>query len=178
MTIEIVFETHSTTEDNETGFATGWLPGRLSEAGRTQARELGTRRRDDRLAAVFTSDLQRAIETSDIAFEGMSIPTFRDWRLRECNYGDWNGAPGPQVHGDRSAWIDKPYPNGESWRQATDRVAPAIEDIRNLFDGKRMLVIGHIATRWGLEYLVHGRPVEELAAEAFEWQPGWEYRLD
>jgi hypothetical protein len=47
-----------------------------------------------------------------------------------------------------------------------------------LFDGKRMLVIGHIATRWGLEYLVHGRPVEELAAEAFEWQPGWEYRLD
>jgi len=28
MTIQIVFETHSTTEDNENGIATGWLPGR------------------------------------------------------------------------------------------------------------------------------------------------------
>ena len=30
MTIELVFETHSTTDDNERGFATGWLPGVLS----------------------------------------------------------------------------------------------------------------------------------------------------
>ena len=28
MTIEIVFETHSTTEDNEKGSATGWRPGK------------------------------------------------------------------------------------------------------------------------------------------------------
>lgn len=177
MAIEIVFETHSTTEDNETGFATGWLPGRLSAAGCRQAREIGNRRREDGLAAVFTSDLSRAIETSDVAFEGTAIPMFRDWRLRECNYGDWNGAPGPQVHGNRSAWIDRPYPGGESWRQATERVARAIADIRGLFDGKRVLVIGHIATRWGLEHVVHGRSVEDLAAETFQWQEGWEYRL-
>jgi hypothetical protein len=30
VTIRIVFETHSTTEDNENGIGTGWLPGRLS----------------------------------------------------------------------------------------------------------------------------------------------------
>ena len=30
MAIELVFETHSITEDNELGRATGWLPGRLS----------------------------------------------------------------------------------------------------------------------------------------------------
>jgi hypothetical protein len=35
--IELVFETHSTTEDNEQGRATGWLPGRLSDRGRLQA---------------------------------------------------------------------------------------------------------------------------------------------
>jgi hypothetical protein len=39
--IEIVFETHSTTEDNEAGRATGWLPGRLSPRGRAEAAELG-----------------------------------------------------------------------------------------------------------------------------------------
>ena len=49
--IELVYETHSTTTDNEMGVATGWLPGRLSEAGRELARALGERRRDDGLAA-------------------------------------------------------------------------------------------------------------------------------
>ncbi len=57
--VEIVYETHSTTTDNEAGIATGWLPGRLSERGRRQARELGERRRTGDFAAVFTSDLPK-----------------------------------------------------------------------------------------------------------------------
>jgi hypothetical protein len=36
--IELVFETHPTTVDNERGHATGWLPGQLSEQGKAQAR--------------------------------------------------------------------------------------------------------------------------------------------
>jgi 2,3-bisphosphoglycerate-dependent phosphoglycerate mutase len=68
MTIEIIFETHSTSEDNEYGRATGWLPGKLSATGRRQARELGLRRSDDGIAAVFSSDLGRAVETARIAF--------------------------------------------------------------------------------------------------------------
>jgi len=41
MAISLVYETHSTTLDNEAGVATGWLPGELSPAGRGGARELG-----------------------------------------------------------------------------------------------------------------------------------------
>ena len=59
MAIELVFETHSITVDNELGKATGWLPGRLSDRGRTLAKRLGDRRADDGIAAVFTSDLAR-----------------------------------------------------------------------------------------------------------------------
>lgn len=44
MAIELVFETHSMTVDNEQGRATGWLPGQLSDQGRVQARRLGDRR--------------------------------------------------------------------------------------------------------------------------------------
>ncbi|MDQ2879898.1 MAG: hypothetical protein M3Y48_01215 [Actinomycetota bacterium] len=49
----IVFETHSWSEDNDRGVATGWLPGRLSERGRELARQLGARRRDDGLARLL-----------------------------------------------------------------------------------------------------------------------------
>ena len=85
MSVEVVFETHSTSEDNEAGIATGWLPGRLSAAGREQARELGERRRNDGVAVVFTSDLGRAVETAEIAFAGSPLPVVPDARLRECN---------------------------------------------------------------------------------------------
>ena len=55
MSIEIVYETHALTEDNERGIATGWLPGRLSVRGRDNAVQMGQRRRDDRISAVFSS---------------------------------------------------------------------------------------------------------------------------
>ena len=94
MSVRIVFETHQTTEDNDAGIATGWLPGRLSALGRRQAGELGGRRRLDGLAAVFSSDLHRAVETVDLAFpDAGRPPTLLDWRLRECDYGDLNGTP-------------------------------------------------------------------------------------
>ena len=38
MSVQLVYETHSLTLDNEDGVATGWLPGTLSPAGREQAR--------------------------------------------------------------------------------------------------------------------------------------------
>jgi broad specificity phosphatase PhoE len=116
--IELVFETHSITEDNEWGRATGWLPGRLSPRGRELARELGLRRRDDGIAAVFSSDLRRAAETATLAFEDPAIPVLLDWRLRECDYGRRNGMPVAELHASRSDHLDRPYPGGESWRQA------------------------------------------------------------
>ena len=61
MSTQIVFETHSLTEDNDRGRATGWLDGRLSERGRALARELGERRANDNIAAVFVSDLGRRL---------------------------------------------------------------------------------------------------------------------
>ncbi len=94
MNLRLVFETHATSEDNERGVATGWNGGRLSEAGRRQATELGRRRRDDGVDAVFSSDLRRAVETAEIAFAGSGIPVFLDWRLRECDYGELNSMPG------------------------------------------------------------------------------------
>jgi 2,3-bisphosphoglycerate-dependent phosphoglycerate mutase len=176
--VEIVFETHSTTEDNEAGLATGWLPGRLSAAGRENARAVGERRRDDGLAAVFTSDLGRALETVGIAFAGSTVPVLHDWRLRECDYGSRNGAPRSEVHDVRWDYLDAPYPGGESWREAVARVGRFLDDLPTRWAGERVLVVGHGATRWAFDHFLDGRSLEELLDdEDFAWQEGWEYRL-
>ena len=175
MTVDVVYETHSTSEDNEAGIATGWLPGRLSAAGRERARELGERRRDDGIAVVFTSDLGRAVETAEIAFGGSALPLIEDARLRECDYGELNGTAEP-LH-DRVAYLDRPYPGGESWRQAVERVAGFLDELRQERDGERVLVIGHSATRLALEVVASGRELDELIGAPFIWKPGWEYVL-
>ncbi len=174
--VQIVFETHAISEDNDAGVATGWLPGRLSVQGRALAAELGRRRAADGLAAVFSSDLGRAVETTTIAF-GDTLPTFLDWRLRECDYGDWNGHPRAQVHDRRGDFLDRPYPGGESWREATARVAGFLDDLPARWAGRRILVVGHVATRWALDEALAGVALERSLAEEFSWRPGWEYVL-
>jgi 2,3-bisphosphoglycerate-dependent phosphoglycerate mutase len=175
--VEVVYETHSVTEDNENGIATGWLPGRLSAQGRLLAERLGARRREDGIAVVFSSDLRRAVETAEIAFDGSGLPVLLDWRLRECDYGSRNGMPAADLHANRHDYLDAPYPGGESWRQAIGRMRGFLADLSARWDGKRVLVIGHVATRWGLDHFIDGTPLETLAAADFAWREGWEYQL-
>jgi hypothetical protein len=40
MPVEVVFETHALSEDNERGIATGWLPGHLCALGRDNAAQV------------------------------------------------------------------------------------------------------------------------------------------
>jgi broad specificity phosphatase PhoE len=177
VTVDIAYETHSWSEDNDRGIATGWLDGRLSERGRRLAEELGQRRRDDGIRVVFTSDLGRAVETADIAFAGTDIPVITDARLRECNYGQLNGMAVSQLEAERMQHIDDPYPNGESYRQVVDRVASFLADLARNWDGARVLIIGHAATRWALDHLLTGVALERLVSTPFDWREGWSYAL-
>jgi broad specificity phosphatase PhoE len=175
--LEIVYETHSMTTDNEEGIATGWLPGRLSEAGRSHARALGERRRGEGLAGVFASDLTRAVETAEIAFAGSGLEVRLDPRLRECNYGQLNGRPVAEIDSERLHRIDEPFPGGESYRDVVDRTQSFLEELFPEFDGSGVLLIAHSANRWALEHLVLGTVLDDLVAAPFEWQEGWIYRL-
>jgi len=177
MAVDLVYETHSTSVDNEHGIATGWLGGRLSATGREQARQLGERRRRDGIQVVVASDLQRAVETAQIAFADSGMRVLLDWRLRECDYGRLNGMPRAQLERERRRRLDEPFPDGESWRQAVDRVGAFLRELRADRDGQRVLLIGHIATRWALDHFVCGVALEDLVDAPFEWQAGWEYRL-
>lgn len=178
MATKIVFETHSTSEDNELGVVSGWADSALSAVGRQQALRLGERRSHDTIAAVFSSDLRRAVETATIAFDSTSAPVFLDWRLRECDFGDHAGIAVAELRLGRQQHIDEPYPGGESWRQAVERVGRFVDDESLRRAEATVLVIGHTATRWALEHQLRGVPLEELVHEEFTWQEGWEYEIN
>lgn len=129
------------------------------------------------MAAVFVSDLRRAADTAQVALGSSGLPLLQDWRLRECDYGRLNGARRELVHDDRRAYVDRPYPDGESWRQAVRRAARISRDLPARWDGQRVLIIGHLATRWALDIELRGARLEELVEEDFVWQPAWDYDL-
>ncbi len=175
--VQIVYETHATTYDNERGIATGWLPGELSPTGVANARELGERRRADGFDVVISSDLARAVATVQLAFDGSPVPRFTDRRLREVDYGELTGAPVEAVHPQRRARVDVPFPGGQSYCQVADGVDALLRELLDERPGQRVLLVGHAATRFALDHLLSARPLEAAVVAPFAWREGWSYRL-
>ena len=177
MAVDVVFETHALTTDNAAGVATGWRGGELSAQGRVLAAELGRRRREDGVDAAFSSDLRRAVETVRIAFAGSAIPVHLDWRLRECDYGELNGMPVSVLEAQRRSRVREPFPGGESYADVVRRMAGFLAELACTRDGRRVLLVGHTATRWALDHLLLDTPLEAAVAAPFSWREGWSYVL-
>lgn len=174
--MKIYFVAHAISKDNEAGIASGWKDGELSELGVQQAKELRERFKGIKIDLICCSDLRRAVDTVKIAF-GDKIPVIIDKRLREVNYGDFNGKPAEIVGPMKKERIKEPFPNGESYKQVIDRVHDFYRELKEKHSDKTVLVVGHRATQYGLDTLVGGKTLEECLNTPFKWQPYWEYEL-
>ena len=176
--LKIIFETHATSLDNKAGLASGHYDVALSPAGEEQAHELGRRHRHTEFAAVYCSDLERSYRTAELAFAGGDQAIVRDAQLRECDYGDLNGRTWEEIEAVRAEHVERPYPNGESYRQAAVRVREVLSEIHRQHDGGCVLIVGHRATQYGLEHWLKGVPLADAVQASWAWQPGWVYRLE
>ena len=85
-----------------------------------------------------------------------------------------NGRPRDAVH---ARGIDERYPDGETWREAVERVRGFLDELARTRDGDRLLVIGHMSAWYALECHVKGVALEQVFGTRMAWQEGWEYRL-
>lgn len=175
--ITLIFEAHGTTFDNEAHLSSGHNDVALSPLGIKQSAEMGERYKDDHFDVIFCSDLQRAYKSAELGF-GNKWPIITDARLRECNYGDFTQHPSEEVDKEKPKRINEPFPNGESYTDTTLRMKSFLEDLIKRYPNKRVMVIGHRATQYGIDHLVNGVPLETLVSTKFKWQPGWEYVFD
>lgn len=174
--ITIVFESHATSFDNEKHLASGHNDIELSPLGIQQARELGERYKDQALDVIFCSDLQRSYKTAEIAF-GNRFPIIKDKRLRECDYGDLTKHPSSEVDSVKEEHISLPFLNGESYEQIAKKMKEFLDDLKKNYGDKKIMIIGHRATQYGLECWINGISLKDLVSAPFKWQPGWVYKL-
>jgi len=174
--VTIVFESHSTTLDNEAHLSSGHFDVGLSDLGLKQSKELGERYGNDNFDAIFCSDLQRSYKTAEIAF-GSKFPIIKDTRLRECDYGDLTRHPSEEVDKEKPKKISVPFSNGESYEDTAKRMKLFLEDLLKNYDGKKVMIIGHRATQYGLEHWIKGVSAKDAVTAPWKWQPGWIYLL-
>jgi len=181
MAVQITYFVHGTTTDNKAHISSGWSDVELSPLGERQAKELALQVADKKFDVVFTSDLKRAMHSAELAW-GTTYPIIHDARLRECNYGDYNGKSSDIVEPLQEESITTAMPNGESYEDVKERIQSFLVDLKQNYDGKHIAIVGHKAPQLALDVLLGGKTWEE----AFEtdwrkrkaWQPGWEYILD
>jgi broad specificity phosphatase PhoE len=134
----------------------------LTERGERNARRLEERLRGLSFTKVFTSPLQRAKRTCELAGFGDVAEIDRD--LVEWNYGQYEGRRSADVHRERPDWelFRDGCPGGESPAQAAERADRVVSRVRAVPGDVLLFSSGHfirvLATRWiGLEVTANAR---------------------
>lgn len=148
---ELVLVRHGKTEWNDGARFQGHLDSALTPSGVKEVECLGTRLRTEPIAAVYSSDLGRAVHTATIIAKriGMSVST--DPRLRERALGIFQGLRKEDVEvkypdaWQKYASHDPDYvvPNGESARGRFDVGYSCIMELARRHRGQRIVVVTH-----------------------------------
>lgn len=143
---------HGETAWTITGQHTGLTDLPLTERGERNARRLAERLRGVTFARVFTSPLQRATRTCELAGFGTVAQIDRD--LVEWNYGEYEGRLTADIHRERPDWqlFRDGCPGGESPREVGIRADRVVKHMRGLAGDVLIFSSGHFlrvfAVRW------------------------------
>jgi broad specificity phosphatase PhoE len=143
---------HGETAWSLSGQHTGLTDLPLTERGQSNARRLGNQLRGRSFANVFTSPLQRARRTCELAGFGTEAEVDRD--LLEWNYGDYEGLRTAEIHAKRPGWelFHDGCPGSESAGDVGARADRMVDRVRAVQQDVLIFSSGHflrvLAARW------------------------------
>jgi len=153
---------HGETAWSLTGQHTGLTDLPLTKTGEVNARRLAERLKGLTFTKVFTSPLQRAVRTCELAGFGSLAEIDPD--LVEWNYGEYEGRTGAEIRKERPDWqlFRDGAPGGESPHQVEARADRVVARLRAIPGDVLLFSSGHfirvLAVRWiGIELPLHAR---------------------
>jgi len=170
---------HGETAWSLTGQHTGLTDLPLTARGERNAISLGDRLRGLAFARVFTSPLQRAVRTCELA--GFRAAAEVDADLVEWNYGEYEGRRTADIFNERPGWqlFRDGCPGGESPAQVATRADRVVRRVRAVPGNVLLFSSGHflrvLAARWLGEGTAAGRyfglNTASLSALGYEHNP-------
>ena len=153
---------HGETAWTLSGQHTGLTDLPLTEHGQRTARKLGERLKGLTFRKVFTSPLQRARRTCELA--GFGAHAEIDPDLVEWDYGEYEGRRGPEIRAERPEWnlFRDGCPGGEMPGQVKIRADRVLNRVRAIDGNVLLFTSGHfmrvLVARWlGLEPTANSR---------------------
>lgn len=152
--MNLILVRHGETDWNRTGRCQGIADIELNDNGRTQVRELGESLRDEAIAAVYSSDLLRAMNTAEEIAKHHNLSVNIDSDLREMNQGDLEGLMFTEIR-ERYAdvlreWRESPetlkLPKGESLLEVQERAWNAFQKVHRRHPGETIVAVSHNLT--------------------------------
>ena len=116
----------------------------LTERGLEQARLLAQNAMGKGIEVIIASPLLRARQTAQAVSDAIGVPVELDERLIELDFGTFEGAPrtDPDFQYTR-AQFPTCYPGGESAFKLAHRVYSCLEDVKETYEGKTVLLVCH-----------------------------------
>ncbi len=142
---------HGITEYNSTRRFAGYTDIELSEEGRRQVERLRDYLVNDKIDAVYSSDLKRALLTAELLTAGRDIDIISCPELREVNYGDVEGLTFQEI-GQRHPEVAEmvvnfnlnlAFPGGESFEEFIERTVGFLDRLDGHEPAETILIVSH-----------------------------------
>jgi probable phosphoglycerate mutase len=128
----------------------GWTPGvHLNDEGRAQAQALAHRLAEVPLAAIYSSPLERTVETAQPIAQAHGLTVEIRQGLGETGYGEWNGRSLKELREDDLWPVVQVYPSGarfpggESFRELQARVVAELDALRDAHPDQTVAIVSH-----------------------------------
>ncbi len=163
--MEIIFIRHGETAWNPDNRFQGSSDTGLSETGKEQVRRLGERFKNRKVDRIISSPKRRAQDTAAAIAAGHGLTVETDDRLREIDYGYWEGKNLPELlaEGDSGAEGYKKdrdfygFPGEGSLFNARYRIGSFLDELKKEYweTDKTIVLVGHAAIfRMGIFHLL------------------------
>lgn len=167
--MEIYLIRHAETEWNIEERLQGWSDSPLSQRGRRMALEMGKRLEKIDFDMVYSSDLGRARESTQLILGQRDLPRIYTSDLRELALGPWEGRLFEEVKRDYPREMDIYFhqpqlhklPHCEDYYDLDKRIRSFLKRLISR-DQQRVLVVGHGVSVQAILNLVEGIGLEEF----------------
>lgn len=142
---------HGLTEFNSTRRFAGYSDVELSPEGQRQVERLRDRLANEKIDAIYCSDLKRALATATVISSGHRIETVTCSELREINYGDAEGLTFDEINqrypdlakAIRNFNLELEFPGGESFKGFIQRTITFLDKLEKHESSATILVVSH-----------------------------------
>ncbi len=156
---------HGETMENANNCLVGRINSSLTSKGKEQAKQVSNYFKDKKIDLIVSSPLDRCKETAQIISNG--VPIIYSDKLLGRDHGEFTGKPKNSINFDEYWNYNKniQYKKAESVKKLYNRVATLIEELKEKYQNKNIIIVTHSGIMRVLYYYFKGIPEDGILSE-------------